>query len=252
MNQKIGKLVIVVVLAIIITSVEVISLNQDTNDDNSVSGASQDDYPVEDFYVDEDTAWRHAVVFATDWVSEDTHGLEDWDGAEVQKDPVTVYDIHGKKLFYEFTVTKDDKAIGEMEMAASKVIGSSLHRVVLSPPMDRENAARKAMEVAEKEYPNYKIRSTKPVCYSYPKEGVMVTLVKPGAKEEKTVIIDTYTSSVVPLKEPKEEGELGAWSIYDKIPAEERAERVEQWNEVAKHVNEYKMSKMSGVISKQP
>jgi len=137
-------------------------------------------------------------------------------------------------------------------MAASKVLGSSLHRVVLSPPMDRENAARKAMEVAEKEYPNYKIRSTKPVCYSYPKEGVMVTLVKPGAEEEKTVIIDTYTSSVVPLKEPKEEGELGAWSIYDKIPAEERAERVEQWNEVAKHVNEYKMSEMSGVISKQP
>jgi hypothetical protein len=240
------------VLAIIITSVGVISLNRDTNDDNSVSGASQDDYPVEDFYIDEDTAWGHAVVFATDWVSEDTPGFEDWDGAEVQKGPVTVYDIHGKKLFYKFTVTKDGRAIGEMEMAASKVIGSSLHRAVLSPPMDRENAAQKAIEVAEKEYTNYKISSTKPVCYSYPKEGVMVTLVKQGAKEEKTIIIDAYLSSVVPLKEPKEEGELGAWSIYDKIPAEERAERVEQWNEVTKHVNEYKMSEMSGVISKQP
>ena len=75
-----------------------------------------------------------------------------------------------KKLFYEFTVTKDGKAIGEIEIAASKVLDTSLCRVVLSPPMDRETAAQKAMEVAEKEYQDYKIQSTKPVCYSYLEE----------------------------------------------------------------------------------
>jgi hypothetical protein len=217
-----------------------------------VVGASGDDYSVESFYVDEDTAWMHARVYLTQFVADELSGLEDWDGAQVEKKPVTVYDIHGKKLFYEFPVTKDGAAIGEIEIAASKVLGTSLCRVILSPPMNRENAAQKAIEVAEKEYPDYKMQSTKPVCYSYPKEGVMVALAKPGAKEEKTVIIDVYFSSVVPLKEPKEEGELGAWSIYDKIPAEERAKRIEQWNEVAKHVNEYKMSEMSGAISKQP
>jgi hypothetical protein len=151
-----------------------------------VAGASGDDYSAENFYVDEDTAWMHADVFLTEWMADETPGLEDWDDAKVQKGAVTVYDIHGIKLFYEFTVTKDGKAIGEIEIAASKVLGSSLHRVILSPPLDRENAAQKAMEVAEKEYPDYKIQSTKPVCYSYPKEGVMVTLAKPGAKEEKT------------------------------------------------------------------
>ena len=118
-------------------------------------------------------------------MADETPGLEDWDGAKVQKGAVTVYDIHGIKLFYEFTVTKDGKAIGEIEIAASKVLGSSLHRVILSPPLDRENAAQKAMEVAEKEYPDYKIQSTKPVCYSYPKEGVMVTLAKPEPKKRK-------------------------------------------------------------------
>ena len=201
-----------------------------------VVGASGDDYSVENFYVDEDTAWMHATVYLTQFVADETPGLKDWDGAQVEKKPVTVYDIHGKKLFYEFTVTKDGKAIGEIEIAASKVLGTSLCRVVLSPPMDRETAAQKAMEVAEKEYPDYNIQSTKPVCYSYPKEGVMVTLAKPGAKEEKMVIIDVYLPSVVPLKEPKKEGEVGAWSIYDKLSAEERAKRIEKWDSDARFI----------------
>ena len=201
-----------------------------------VVGASGDDYAVESFYVDEDTAWMHATVYLTQFVADELSGLEDWDGAQVEKKPVTVYDIHGKKLFYEFPVTKDGKAIGEIEMAASKVLGTLLGRVILSPPLDRETAAQKAMEVAEKEYPGYEIQSTKPVCYSYPKEGVMVTLAKPEAKEEKTVIIDVYSASVVPLKEPKTEGELGAWSIYDKLSAEERAKRIEKWDSDAEFI----------------
>jgi hypothetical protein len=38
------------------------------------------------------------------------------------------------KLFYTYTVTKDGKAISEMEMAASKVLGCILHRMILSEP----------------------------------------------------------------------------------------------------------------------
>ena len=79
-----------------------------------VVGTSGDDYAVESFYVDEDTAWMHATVYLTQFVADELPGLEDWDGAQVEKKPVTVYDIHGKKLFYEFPVTKDGKAIGVM------------------------------------------------------------------------------------------------------------------------------------------
>ena len=63
----------------------------------------------------------------------------------------------------------------------------------------------------------------------------MLTLVKPETKEEKTVIIDTYTSMEVPLKEPKNEGDFGAWSLYDKITAGERAKMVENRNEYARN-----------------
>jgi hypothetical protein len=202
----------------------------------SVAGALGDDYSAENFYVDEDTAWIHADVYLAVWLADETPGLEDWDGAKVQKGAVTVYDIHGIKLFYEFTVTKDGTAIGGIEIAASKVRGSSLLRVIMSPPLDRETAAQKAIEVAGKEYPDYKIQSTKSVCYSYPKEGIMVTLAKPGVEEEQTVIVDPYSSSIVPLNEPVMEGESGVWSIYDRLSVEERVERLDKWDSAAKFV----------------
>lgn len=156
--------------------------------------------------------------------------------AKLQKDPITVYDINGKKLFYTYTVTKDGKVIGEMEMAASKVLGCIMHRMILSEPLDRASMKQKAIDIVKKEYPGWELRSTKPVCYSYPMEGVMLILVKPETKEEKTVIIDTYTSMEVPLKEPENEGDFGAWSLYDKIPAGERANMVENWNEYASNI----------------
>jgi hypothetical protein len=56
-------------------------------------------------------------------------------------------------------------------------------------------------------------------------------LVKPETKEEKTVIIDTYTSMEVPLRQPKNEGDSGVWSLYDEIPVEKRVEMIEKWNE---------------------
>ena len=216
-----------------------------------VAGASQEDYPVEDYYVDEETALKHAVIYLEEFVADGTSGLEAWDGATVQKDPVTIYDIHEKKLFYEFTVTKDGKAIGEMEMAASKVLGCLLNRIIVTEPIDRISMEQKAIEIVKMEYPGWEILSTKPVCYSYPKEGMMATLVKPGAKEEKTVILDTYTSSEVPLKETKKDGDIGAWSIYDKIPDKERAEMVQNWNELQKISATGKSTRGSKTLSVQ-
>ena len=253
-RRKTGIIVllsIIATLAITIASVVTISLNHNTSNENTELVTSQNLFPVDEYHVDQATAWKQAVVFATEWMSDETSGLEDWDGATVQKDSVTVYDINKKILFYEFAVTKDGKAIGEMEMAASKVLGSPLCRVITTPPLDRESARKMAIEIAEKEYPKYKILSTKPVCYSYPKEGAMVILEKPEDKEEKTVVIDTYSSSVFTLEEPEEGGYVEVWSLYDEIPEEEIAERVEQWNKAAEYIDSYQMSEMSGVISKQ-
>jgi len=123
-----------------------------------------------------------------------------------------------------------------MEMAASEVFGCPLNRIITTEPLDRDNMKQEAIEIAKKEYPGWQLRYTKPVCYSYPKEGVMLTLVKPGAKEEKPVIVDTFTSSVVPLKQPTRDGDSGVWSLYDKIPSGKRANMVENWNINARNI----------------
>ncbi len=75
------------------------------------------------------------------------------------------------KLFYTYTVTKDGKAIGEMEMAASKVLGCIMHRMILSKPLDRDSMKQKAIDIVKKEYPGWELRFIKLVCYSYPMEG---------------------------------------------------------------------------------
>ena len=193
--------------------------------------ASRADYSIENFYLDEDMACNYAMKYLNEFAIDETPGLKDWNSAKLQKDPITIYDINGKKLFYTYTVTKDGKAIGEMEMASSKVLGRLLNRIIVTEPLDRDSMKQKAIEIAEKKYPGWEIRSAESVCYSYPKEGVMLTLVRPRTEKEKTVIIDTFTSSEVPLRQPKNEGDSGVWSLYDEIPVEKRVEMIGNWNE---------------------
>jgi|LGOV01.1.fsa_nt_gb hypothetical protein len=206
--------------------------------------ASRADYSVENFYLDEDMACNYAMKYLNEFAIDETPGLKDWNSAKLQKDPITVYDINGKKLFYTYTVTKDGKAIGEMEMAASKVLGRLLNRIIVTEPLDRDSMKQKAIEIAEKKYPGWEIRSAESVCYSYPKEGVMLTLVRPRTEKEKTVIIDTYTSSEVPLRQPKNEGDSGVWSLYDEIPVEKRVEMIENWNENRRKITTKRPSTM--------
>jgi hypothetical protein len=117
--------------------------------------ASQGDYSVENFYVDEDMACNYAMKYLNEFAIDKTPGLKDWNSAKLQKDPITVYDINGKKLFYLYTVTKDGRAIGEMEMAASKVLGRLLNRIIVTEPLDRDSMKQKAIEIAEKKYPGW-------------------------------------------------------------------------------------------------
>jgi hypothetical protein len=57
-------------------------------------------------------------------------------------------------------------------------------------------------------------------------------------------MIDTYTSSEVPLRQPKNEGDSGVWSLYDEKPVEKRVEMIENWNENRRKITTKRTSTM--------
>jgi uncharacterized membrane protein YkoI len=195
-------------------------------------------YTAENNYVPQKRALDHARVFMLYAVMTGTPGLEEWKGATIDPNPVVIYDINGKKLFYEFAVMKNGKMVGTMKVAANRIIGHSVVTFEVGPrPWDPATAIEKAKEIVQKRYPG-KIISTKIVCYSYPKIGVMITLIDQKG-EERNIIIDATDYSIVFDNKSttcKSCG-LGVWSFYEHIPLNERPKRIAMWERDDKFVS---------------
>ena len=198
---------------------------------------SAGEYSVGDYVVSEEKALEHATVYMLDAVLTQTPGLEEWRGAMVNPEPLTIYDINGKKLFYEFSVEKNGKMVGRIKASASAELGPSVYTLAIGPrPWDASTAIEKAKELAQQEYDG-EIISAKLVCYSYPKIGVMVTFVdQPVTEEKRRMIIDAGDYSIIPNRKPEAEG-IGVWSLYESIPEEEKSQRIAEWEKNDKFVS---------------
>ncbi len=197
---------------------------------------------IENNYVSKEKAREHATVTMLEFVLAGTPGLEDedWKGATINPEPLTIYDINGKKLYYQFSVEKDGKTVGGIKTAASKVLGASVCTIELTPrAWDPDIALKKAKEIAKKQYEGAEITSTTLVCYGYPRIGVMLKLHDPKTGEEQRLFIDASDYSVVQDRMPELglEGP-GVWSLYESIPKEEWAQRVSDWEVDDKHARE--------------
>jgi len=178
------------------------------------------------YVVSEEKALEHATVYMLDAVLTQTPGLEKWRGAMVNPEPLTIYDINGKKLFYEFSVEKNGKMVGTIKASASAELGPSVYTLEIGPrPWNASTVIEKAKELAQQKY-DEDIISAKLVCYSYPKIGVMVTFADQRVTgKNHRMIIDAADYSIVPDKKPEAEG-IGVWSLYESIPEEEKTLRI--------------------------
>src|SRR5665648_878958 len=118
--------------------------------------------------ISEKKALEHATVFMVQAVLMNTPGLEEWAGATVNPEPITIYDINGKKLYYEFSVEKNGNMVGTMKLGASSELGSSVKTLEIGPrPWDAATAIAKATEIAQQNYNGTaKVTSAKLVVYS--------------------------------------------------------------------------------------
>jgi hypothetical protein len=158
--------------------------------------------------------------------------ITDWSNYGVKKEPVEIYDINGKPLFYDYAIKKGADTVGTVRASASKIIGSPVVAYEIGPRYwDFELAVQKIASRIKKEYPRQKITSTKLVCYSYPKLGVMFEMVDGNGKKSR-LIFDVANYALISEKPSisKIEGAF-AWSFYDAISEEIRRNRLKRYDQ---------------------
>lgn len=160
-------------------------------------------------------AIKHADAHVKYFVAANITDFGDWKGASIDTKPLELYDINGKKLYYQFSVYKNNNIISKIDVGADKKLGASVQVIELNPkPFNADDAIKKSIEIAKTSYLTENIKSTKMVVYSYPKIGAMTVVKDKTTGNEYRIFVDAYTLDVIPDK-PATEKEPGVWSMYE-------------------------------------
>jgi len=161
--------------------------------------------------------------------------------SELSKKPLIIYDPNGLLLFYQYEITEDGKNIGQIRMAASKVLGSPVIMIQETPDsINYEDAITESEEILKSAFKDLEYSEPVLVCYSYPRIGIMYEIANKADETEK-VIIDATEMFIVSDEYPKNSGDIGVWSLYDYITQDQVADNVKNWNDAAE-INEFDTS----------
>lgn len=149
--------------------------------------------------------------------------LEEWPKGTVRKRPLEIYDINGKLLFCDYTITRGKNVLGTVRANASKIMGNPILSHEIGPRRWNYPAAvKKLTPMVRKKYPRNRITGRKLVCYSYPKLGVMFSMIDAKRRRSK-LIYDVASLSLVPEKPARAGYEgISAWSLYDSVSEAKR------------------------------
>ena len=104
----------------------------------AVSAQKEDNYSVT-----AEKAFEHANAQMISFIATDTD-FEKWEGASIDPKPLELYDINGQKLYYQYSVYKDNSIIGRIDIGANKKLGSSIQVIEFDPkPFDADEAIKK-------------------------------------------------------------------------------------------------------------
>jgi hypothetical protein len=197
-RNKIGTgVMLLAVLLVAISLVPAVSAQNETN-----------------YSVTEEVAFEHANAQIINFIA-DGGEFEEWKGASIDPKPLELYDPNGQKLYYQFSVYKNNSLIGRVDVGANKTLGQSIQVIELTPVLYNTNKAmKKSIETARNEYPDGEIKSTEMVVYCYPSIGTMTVIKDRASGKEHRIFVDAYTLEVIPDR-PATEIESGIWSIFD-------------------------------------
>ncbi len=195
---------------------------------------------IEANYVPVETALNQASFTLNEFVSSDALGeRETWLGASVNPNPLVIHNTDGTRLFYLFTIEKNNRKIGEIKVAATKVIGNPVFTIgpatkSLDIPDLEQKVTREAVRYAKKDSPI----STKLVSYAYPKIGIMAEYTDAQTNAAQKIIIDAYDDTIIPDRSPRYEGDRGIVSFYASYPAGQVSEFIDMWSKYDQRIRE--------------
>ncbi|MDI9395404.1 MAG: C39 family peptidase [Euryarchaeota archaeon] len=185
-----------------------------------------------DYSVTAEEAFEHANAHMISFIAGNAPGFENWAGASIDPKPQELYDINGQKLFYQFSVYKENKLIGTIDVCADKMLGPSIYDIKFDPkPYKAAEAMKKSKGIANDKYPTGEIKSTFMVVYSYPKVGAMTIIKDKATGDEHRIFVDAYTLDEVQDKPINETnfGDLGVWSIYEQRLKNGVGKNLKEW-----------------------
>jgi hypothetical protein len=203
---------------------------------------------IESNFIPVETAQEQATITMLSMIQSGALD-ENWAGAKINPAYQDLFDVNGERLFYQFSVEKNGKKVGEIYAAASKVLGGPVITIgSINEPGNAENLQTYSRKAVKEKFSGYQIISEKNVCFDYPFTGSMITGKNPLTGEEKSVIIDSRDGSE---KNP----ETQVSSFYNQIPAEEMKKRVAIWEQHSSSIGELKtriLSENPGFLTKYP
>ncbi len=191
-----------------------------------------------EFKVNSENARLHAHFHLYSVVGAGTRGVMGWEKARIAARPTIIYDLSGLPLFYDFPVRRGRNFAGFIRMAANKALGDSVVSTQVTPLGWDMDSARKAWQkLVKKKYAGHSIRSTRLVCYSYPKLALSGELISPR-REKKTILMDVADFTEVRFEKVEKIEDSGQipYSFLAKIPENRLKEGPKIWERFDKEV----------------
>jgi len=183
---------------------------------------------VESSYIPVDFAYKDASTTLQSFILSNSLD-EKWNGATLNPKPLTVYDLNGAILSYRFSAEKNGVSIGQIDAAASKVVGGPVLSIGIGPnKFDEKTVDSKINEIAAGKFADYNVGSKTLVSYNFPRLGVLAILTNAKTGETKRIVIDVTDYSIIPEKKSVMDGDLGAWSFYDDISVDDMTRNIQK------------------------
>lgn len=170
-----------------------------------------------------------------------------WTGSTLDHTPLIVYDVNGKMLYYKFWVQSEGKIVGEINVAASRTLGSPIQSVSTASPdsLDIDNLYSRAREIISSSFPGHQIISERVVLYDYPATGLMLTVLDKKTEDTVTFVVDQSNYPNYRILDSSDTSNLkeefgysnNSRSVYNSISQDERESNIDLWQKENGRIN---------------